>query len=185
MRARSWLLVLALGCEPSFPSGEPLLDGGLGEPERDAGRLPTGQALVGRVIDGDTIVLSAGSGARAPDGRPLDGERVRLIGVDTPELATESRPAECFALEAKAFAEEQVGGRVVELEYDFGTGLRDPFGRLLAYVATSESVLNERLVVDGYAEVFRRFEFRERSRYLELEAEARRQRVGRWGACGR
>lgn len=75
-------------------------------------------ASVTRVIDGDTVVL-------AVDGVP---ERVRLIGVDTPEV----RGRELYAAEATAYAEELLTGQRVKLERDVQE--RDRFDRLLAYL---------------------------------------------------
>lgn len=150
---------------------------------RDAGRVATGNILVARVLDGDTLVLSAGSSVRSPDGQPIDGERVRLIGIDTPEIAHDPEPADCFGDEAAAFTRQRLEGRLVTLEYDFSTGVRGDFGRLLAYVVIGDETFNETLLREGYAEVFRRFDFREKRRYLALEAEARRRGVGLWSAC--
>ena len=56
--------------------------------------------LVKRVIDGDTIQLS-------------NGEQVRLIGVDTPEIKHPKKPVECFGKEASAFTEKTVEGKEV------------------------------------------------------------------------
>ena len=72
-----------------------------------AGSAGSEQAIrtVERVIDSDTIVL---------DG----GERVRLIGVDTPETVHPSKPVEYFGKEASAFTKRTVEGKEVRLEYD-------------------------------------------------------------------
>ena len=168
------------GCEPSDgPALRGIEDSGEGPSSPSA----TGNILVERVLDGDTMVLLAGQSARAPDGQALDGARVRLIGVDTPELGRETEPPACFANEAWAFTKEAVEGRLVRLEYDFENGLRDNFGRILGYVRVEGMVLNEVLVAQGYARVFRQFFFRDRSAYLALEESARAMRVGLWGSC--
>lgn len=72
-----------------------------------------------RVQDGDTLLLE-------------DGRRVRLIGVNTPELAREGRPAEPLAREAKHFTERFLADGGLELVYD--RERRDSYGRLLAHV---------------------------------------------------
>ena len=72
-----------------------------------------------RVVDGDTIILS-------------NGEKVRLIGVDTPETVRPNTPVEYYGKEASAFTKKMVEGKDVKLEYDWQQ--RDKYGRLLAYV---------------------------------------------------
>jgi len=90
----------------------------LKEPQVDlAGPFP-----VTRVIDGDTIVVRL----------PAGSERVRLIGIDTPETVHPNREPEPFGPEASAFMKSLLEGREVWLELDVRQ--RDRFGRLLAYV---------------------------------------------------
>lgn len=139
--------------------------------------------LVRRVIDGDTLVISAEGDLRAPDGPPLEGERVRLIGIDTPEIAHGQQPAECYGEEAFGFTRGRVEGRLVRIELDARPGYRDRFGRLLGYVVLQDEVLNERILRDGYARVFRQFDFRRKQAYLGLESAARRAPVGLWASC--
>src|SRR4030042_6833798 len=74
---------------------------------------------VKRVIDGDTLLLT-------------NGERVRLIGVDTPETKHPKKPVERFGKEAYLFTKEMVEGKEVRLEFD--QQRKDRYGRLLAYV---------------------------------------------------
>lgn len=107
------------------------------------------QAVVVRVVDGDTAVF------RLSDGRE---EKTRFIGIDTPESTTRREP---FGAEASAYTKRILRkGRVVWLETD--ADLRDRYGRLLAYVwlempaADPESeapakMLNAKLALDGYA----------------------------------
>jgi micrococcal nuclease len=106
-------------------------------------------AAVERVVDGDTIDVEI-------DGR---NERVRLIGIDTPEIAHEAiadRPAnetECYGDEAHAFARSLLPeGTAVRLERDV-VG-RDDYGRILAYVhrASDGIFVNFELIRQGYAQ---------------------------------
>ena len=92
-----------------------------------------------RVIDGDTIVVE------------LDGkdERVRYIGIDTPEMDDERPAIRRRAVEAKAANARLVGGRRVRLELDVER--RDRYGRLLAYVWVGDTLVNEALVQAGHA----------------------------------
>jgi micrococcal nuclease len=82
--------------------------------------LPSDVGVVERVVDGDTIDLRIGG----------HDERVRLIGIDTPELHTDSGVPECFAVEAARFTAGALPiGSEVRLERDI-VG-RDDYGRLL------------------------------------------------------
>jgi micrococcal nuclease len=106
-------------------------------------------AVVDRIVDGDTIDVLIGG----------EVERVRLIGIDTPEVAREAfadRPAqatECFGDEASAFTASLLAvGAPVRLERDVVP--RDDFGRLLAYVyrASDGVFVNYEIVRQGYAQ---------------------------------
>jgi micrococcal nuclease len=111
-------------------------------------------------------------------------ERVRYIGVNTPESVAEDRPVECFGKESSEANARLVEGRTVELERDVSD--RDRFGRLLRYVYADGVFVNEELVRQGYA-VAVTFppDVRENSRLRVLEREAREAGKGLWGACGR
>jgi micrococcal nuclease len=172
-------LMLLAGCYPrsELDDGNPD-DAG---PGVDIGFIPD-MVLVSLVLDGDTIIVSAGSHLKTPDGAPLDGEKIRLIGVDTPEIEHPPEPAECWGPEAMTFTETEIGGRTVELTYDTANGTRDEFGRLLAYVARDGTVHNERLISTGNGRAFRQFPHRDRSKYIDLEEQARDQNLGLW-AC--
>ena len=94
-----------------------------------------------RVIDGDTIVVEI-------DGRP---ERVRYIGIDTPEMNDEREAIVALAQDATGANERLVGGKSVRLEFDVQQ--RDKYGRLLAYVWVGDTMVNEELVREGFAEL--------------------------------
>ncbi len=100
-----------------------------------------GSARVVRVVDGDTIRVRIG-------GRT---ERVRYIGVDTPESVKPGTPVQCYAKRAAAANAALVAGRTVRLVGD--AEHRDRYGRLLAYVYREPdgAFVNARLVRDGYA----------------------------------
>jgi micrococcal nuclease len=109
-------------------------------------------------------------------------ERVRYIGVDTPETAKPGVPVECYADRAHEFNERLVGGREVRLELDVEE--RDRYGRLLAYVYAGGAMVNAALVREGYADVLTvppnvRFA----ARFRRLASEARRAGTGLWGSC--
>ena len=138
---------------------------------RSGGDSPTVQ-VVG-VVDGDTVDV-------AWDGRR---ERVRLLGVDTPESVTPDRPVGCFGPEAAAFTERRLQGRTVRLEFD--RERRDRFGRLLAYVEVDGRRFNDELLAGGYARLLVIPPNGRHARImLDRELEARSAARGLWGACG-
>jgi len=106
----------------------------------DPGPLPPHAAVVD-IVDGDTIVVR--SGART--------ESVRLIGIDTPEVAHHGESGECFGPEAaQRLAELIPVGSTVRLARDLEA--RDVYDRLLAYVFTLDGdLVNVRLAAEGYA----------------------------------
>ncbi len=129
------------------------------------------EGTVTRVVDGDTIHVSV-------DGRR---EKVRYIGVDTPEPRGGAR---CFAHAASAFNARLVAGRRVRLTA--GVERRDRYGRLLAYVhrLPDRLFVNGELVRRGYATVLTVAPNVARAGELaRLQRVARRAGRGLWGAC--
>lgn len=127
-----------------------------------------------RVVDGDTLDVDA------PDGQHPT-TRIRLWGVDTPEVAGRSGPAMYFGPEASAFVKAQLAGQPVRLVLA-PQRTRCIYGRLLAYVYFGQpaQMLNEQLLEQGYAYADRRFPHIWAERFVELETRARRQKVGLW-----
>lgn len=149
-------------------------NGSRDDSEVSAARLSP-NATVNRVVDGDTVDMI------------IDGveERVRLIGIDTPETKKENTPIECFGLEATAFTQSLLPpGTEIYLERDVEA--RDVFGRLLAYAYLVESTVfvNLEIVRQGYAQpltippnVAHSVEFVEAARTAE------RADLGLWAEC--
>jgi micrococcal nuclease len=130
-------------------------------------------AQVRRVVDGDTILLTS-------------GERVRLIGVDTPESVKPGTPVQCFARRASAFTHTLLDGAAVRLVY--GAERRDRYGRLLAYVYRARDGLfvNAELVRRGYARTLEIAPNTGHARqFAALASGARRAGKGLWSACRR
>jgi micrococcal nuclease len=134
-----------------------------------------GTATVERVVDGDTIIARI-SGRR---------ERVRFIGMDTPESVKPNTPVQCFAIEAsnrtKALLPAGTGVRLVgDVEQ------RDKYKRLLAYVyrAKDNLFVNLSLVRDGYAQPYT-FppNVAHTNEYESAAADARQAGRGLWSAC--
>ena len=133
-------------------------------------------AMVERVIDGDTIVVDI-KGSR---------ERVRLLGIDTPESVAVNRPEQCFGRESAIYLTLHLPKRSeVTLVRDIES--RDHYDRLLAYIVRSSDQLfaNLDLLERGHAGVMI---FEPNSFYRELfegaENEAFKAGIGLWGVCG-
>ena len=127
-----------------------------------------------RIVDGDTIRVALGPRV----------ERVRYIGVDTPEDVKPDTPVQCYARRAAAENARLVAGRRVRLVLDVEE--RDRFGRLLAYVyrASDGLFVNAALVRGGFARTLTippnvRFA----DRLAALARTARRESRGLWSAC--
>jgi micrococcal nuclease len=146
-------------------------DGGEGGSAR-GGAARDGRVV--RVVDGDTIQVRV-------DGRD---ERVRYIGIDTPEDVKPGTPVQCFARAAAAANARLVAGREVRLVAD--AEARDRFGRMLAYVFRADDgrFVNAELVHDGFARTLTIApNVRYARRFAGLAAEARRAGRGLWAAC--
>lgn len=128
---------------------------------------------VSRVVDGDTIVVLMGG----------KEERVRLIGVDTPETKQPRNPVELYGPEASAFTREALEGKKVRLETDVQE--RDRYGRLLAYVYLEDGTFfNEELLRQGYAKILTvppNVKYSEE--FLNIQRQALEAGRGLWGAA--
>ncbi len=127
---------------------------------------------VRRVVDGDTLVLE-------------NKERVRLIGVDTPETKHPRKPVEYFGKEATAFTKKMVQGKRVRLEFDQANAHirhKDRYRRTLAYVFLEDGTfLNAEIIKQGYGFAYTRFPFKYMDEFRRYQSEAREQNRGLWG----
>lgn len=126
---------------------------------------------VERVVDGDTIRI-----APAVD----DIDEVRLIGVDTPETKAPDCDVQPYGPETLQFITDELKGEEVELEFD--EEREDRYDRLLAYVYIDDEMFNEKLLEEGYAQVYtvspnEKYE----DRFEEAQAEAQDAESGIWG----
>ncbi len=128
-----------------------------------------------KVVDGDTLDVNA------PDGR-RESTRIRLWGVDTPEVAGSGREAMYYGPEASACAKAALNGKDVMTLLVQGK-TRDRYGRLLAYLMlpNDDRTFNERLVETGHAYADPRFGHPLKDRFLAVERQARRKKAGLWG----
>lgn len=132
------------------------------------------RAVVVRVVDGDTVHVRVADRV----------EKVRYIGIDTPETHHPKRGEEPGGRVATAVNGRLVGDRAVRLEPD--VQLRDRYGRLLAYVYREPdgAFVNARLVRDGYARTMTiEPNVAHAGELARLAGAARRARRGLWGRC--
>ena len=168
-----WLIILFLALAvaqnklPKDQSFEQLLPDIVRQPQKDQSQDET--VLVARVIDGDTVEVES-------------GERVRYLGIDTPETVDPRRPEGCFGKEASAKNKELVEGRYVRLENDITD--RDKYGRLLRYIYVDDKFVNLELVKGGYAVLLTLPpDVRHTDELLAAQKEAREAKRGLWGVC--
>ena len=111
--------------------------------ERPARQSPNNESTdtyqVKNVVDGDTIEIT----------RYGKSEKVRLIGVDTPETLDPRKTVQCFGKEASDFSKSSLSQKVVRLEFDPNVGERDKYNRLLAYVWVDGTLYNKPLFCSG------------------------------------
>jgi endonuclease YncB( thermonuclease family) len=134
---------------------------------------------VTNIVDGDTIDVL------------IDGQeqRIRIIGVDTPETKDPNQPVMCFGAEATAFTSDMIGraGHQVYLEKDVSE--TDRYGRLLRYVWLPHDdgtrMLNQELVAHGYAQSSTYPpDVKYQHLFVEAQQQARNEGRGLWGSCG-
>lgn len=127
------------------------------------------EVLVNRVIDGDTIEIGS-------------GQKVRYIGINTPETVDSRRTIQCFGKEASAKNKELVEGKKVRLEKDVSE--KDKFGRLLRYIYIDRLFINDYLVRQGYAYASTYPpDVKYQQQFLEAQKEARKNNRGLWATC--
>lgn len=134
-----------------------------------------GRARIVRVVDGDTVV------ARLASGRT---ERVRYLGIDTPEDVKPNTPVQCFSLRAARENRRLVEGREVVLTLD--REHRDRYGRLLAYVhrRSDDAFVNALLVARGYAHDYPFApNTTHAAMFRRLRRRAERSGLGLWSRC--
>ena len=181
-----WVIMAAviLGVIPHLKHGQ--AEGITYDSDKAKFELPFGRSydysdiLVQRVVDGDTLKLE-------------NGERVRLIGIDTPELhesdklrrdsqrsGQEEKMIKAMGKQAYEFTKNLVEGKRVRLEFDLER--TDRYGRLLAYVYLKDGTfVNAEIIKQGYASLMT---YAPNVKYVDLfrklYTEARENQRGLW-----
>jgi micrococcal nuclease len=194
MTAMVLFSVIASGCiggSPSTTSTESYssntLSSTVSTPATPAANVPADaiKVYVVKVIDGDTIDVAFSNGTV---------ERVRFLGVDTPETSASRNKAdeydhitdlECLAswgVAAKFFVRDSIQDRVVYIEFDPIAGKRGYYGRLLAYVYLKNGIdFTALLVKKGYARVYTEGKFQKEGEYVSYQKTAESMKLGLWG----
>lgn len=132
-----------------------------------------------RVVDGDTFVVNV-------DGKD---EKVRLIGIDTPEVVDPRKPVQCFGREASDKAKEMLHDVYVHLEADPTQSNHDKYDRLLRYAFLENGTFfNEYMVKEGYAHEYTyQIPYKYQKRFKTAQTYARENKKGLWadGICGK
>jgi len=126
-----------------------------------------------KVVDGDTIDVEV-------NGTIM---RLRLIGMDTPEVVDPRKPVECFGREASDQAKKLLTGKTVKLEADPSQQNRDRYNRFLRYVWIDGKVLfNYQMIADGYAfeYTFQGNAYKYQKEFKQTQKEAEQKQKGLW-----
>lgn len=126
------------------------------------------------VIDGDTIQVD------------MNGveEKIRFIGVDTPETKDPRKAVQCYGQAASAFTRNLIGANRVRLQADPENSNRDRYGRLLRYVyLPSGELVNAEIIKQGYGFAYVYFPFSKLEEFKAYQKQAEDQKNGLWGEC--
>lgn len=126
-----------------------------------------------KVVDGDTLDID------------MNGtiERIRLIGMDTPETVDPRKVVQCFGKEASDKAKEILSEKRVSIEADNSQGERDSYKRLLRYVYLEDGTFfNKYMIAEGYAHeyTYQSIPYKYQEEFKEAEKQARETKKGLW-----
>lgn len=124
--------------------------------------------------DGDTISVDMNGTT----------EKVRFIGVDTPETHDPRKSVQCFGQAAADFTKKTIGTNRVRLEADPTNTNRDRYNRLLRYVYIPDGrLVNAEIIKQGYGFAYTYFPFTKLDEFRGYEKQARESNIGLWGSC--
>lgn len=129
---------------------------------------------VTKFYDGDTIAIN------------MEGleEKVRMIGVDTPETHDPRKNIQCFGVQASEFTKNLIGDQTIRLEADPTNSNRDRYNRLLRYVyLPDETLVNAEIIKQGYGFAYTSFPFTKLNEFRDFEKSAQLQNRGLWNSC--
>lgn len=133
------------------------------------------QAEVVKHVDGDTVHVEISN----PPSELQGYEKIRMIGVDTPETVHPNKQVEYFGKEASNFTKNRLLHKTVYLAFD--CNLQDKYNRLLAYIYLPDgSCHNADIIRDGYGHAYTRFPFQFLEEFRALERYARENNRGLW-----
>ncbi len=125
-------------------------------------------------VDGDTIGVSM-------NGKE---EKVRFVGVDTPETHKPNTPVQCYGPAASAYTKSIIGTQKVRLVSDSLSTDRDRYNRLLRYVYLPDGTnLNEKLIQTGHGFYYPYFPFTKSEQFSADQDKAMAAHLGLWGNC--
>lgn len=133
-----------------------------------------GLYTVSRFTDGDTITVNM-------NGRQ---EKIRFIGVDTPETHKPNAPVQCYGPAAAAYTKNTIGNHKVRLASDPESTNRDRYNRLLRYVYLDDGrFMNKLLIENGYGFYYPYFPFTKSGEFSEAQKSAQDAVKGLWANC--
>jgi len=143
-------------------------------PPAPAAAPTTEHAEVTAVVDGDTIAVDTAGGSA----------RVRLIGIDTPEIGRDGEPGDCYAEEARDFLDALLYGKTVELVGDPTQADVDRYGRLLRHVLVDgQSAALAALTAGAGYEYTYDAPYADYQAHREAESAAEAAGAGLWATC--
>jgi micrococcal nuclease len=124
-----------------------------------------------KVIDGDTIEVY--------ENKKI--ERVRMIGLNTPETVDPRKPVECFGVEASTKLKDLLSNQIVRLESDETQTNLDKYGRQLRYVYLNNENINQKMIEEGYGfEYTYKTPYKYQKEFKESQKRAQQKSSGLW-----
>lgn len=148
--------------------------GWVGTANQTVERDQPGLYSIASFVDGDTIGVNMNGHV----------EKVRFVGVDTPETHKPNTPVQCYGPAASAFTKNLIGTNHVRLVSDSLSTDRDRYNRLLRYVYLPNGTLvNEQLIQNGYGFYYPYFPFTKADQFAADQESAKAAHKGLWGNC--